>query len=157
VSGRLRVRLVADNEAELAELRRRVRDVAVLEIVGEHLINEARHDQPLTLGTTEVVLMTPRALARSLSGVPAPEQPRASSSRQASGAALDIPVEQLTSRERAVLALVADGLGNREIAHALDISEHTVKFHLASIFGKLAVSSRTEAVRRGLQLGLIEI
>ncbi len=42
-------------------------------------------------------------------------------------------------------------------AHELDISEHTVKFHLASIFGKLGASSRTEAVRRGLRLGLIEI
>ncbi len=56
-----------------------------------------------------------------------------------------------------MLALVADGLSNREIANALEISEHTVKFHLASIFGKLGASSRTEAVRRGLQLGLVEI
>ena len=66
-------------------------------------------------------------------------------------------VEQLTSRERDVLSLVADGLSNREIARELDISEHTVKFHLASVFGKLGASSRTEAVRRGLQLGLVEI
>ena len=66
-------------------------------------------------------------------------------------------VESLTRRERDVLALAADGLSNHEIATALAISEHTVKFHLASIFGKLGASSRTEAVRRGLQLGLIEI
>jgi ATP/maltotriose-dependent transcriptional regulator MalT len=66
-------------------------------------------------------------------------------------------VEALTAREHEVLALVADGLPNREIAHALDISEHTVKFHLASIFGKLGVSTRTEAVQRGLRLGVIEI
>ena len=45
-------------------------------------------------------------------------------------------VEQLTKRELEVLELVANGLPNREIAHALSISEHTVKFHLASIFGK---------------------
>jgi ATP/maltotriose-dependent transcriptional regulator MalT len=66
-------------------------------------------------------------------------------------------MEALTMREHDVLALVADGLPNREIATALTISEHTVKFHLASIFGKLGVSTRTEAVQRGLRLGVIEI
>jgi len=66
-------------------------------------------------------------------------------------------IEGLTSREHDVLALVADGLSNREIAQALSISEHTVKFHLASIFGKLGVSTRTEAVQRGVRLGVIEI
>lgn len=66
-------------------------------------------------------------------------------------------IEALTAREHDVLALVADGLGNRDIAHALSISEHTVKFHLASIFGKLGVSTRTEAVHRGVRLGVIQI
>ena len=66
-------------------------------------------------------------------------------------------IEKLTQREHDVLALVADGLHNRDIAQALAISDHTVKFHLASIFGKLGVSTRTEAVQRGLRLGVIEI
>jgi ATP/maltotriose-dependent transcriptional regulator MalT len=66
-------------------------------------------------------------------------------------------IESLTAREHDVLALLADGLPNREIAQALAISEHTVKFHLASIFGKLGVSTRTEAVQRGVRLGVIEI
>jgi ATP/maltotriose-dependent transcriptional regulator MalT len=66
-------------------------------------------------------------------------------------------IESLTAREHDVLALVADGLPNRDIAHTLTISEHTVKFHLASIFGKLGVSTRTEAVQRGVRLGVIEI
>ena len=69
----------------------------------------------------------------------------------------DPPVESLTPREHNVLALVADGLSNRDIATALAISDHTVKFHLASIFGKLGVSTRTEAVQRGLRLGIIQI
>ena len=76
----------------------------------------------------------------------------------ANGDADDDPlVESLTAREREVLALLADGVGNREIAHALGISEHTVKFHLGAIFGKLGAATRTEAVRRGLRLGLIAL
>jgi DNA-binding CsgD family transcriptional regulator len=67
------------------------------------------------------------------------------------------PVESLTVREHDVLALLADGLSNRDIAARLSISEHTAKFHLASIFGKLGASTRTEAVQRGLRLGIIEI
>ena len=67
------------------------------------------------------------------------------------------PTEELTAREHDVLALLADGLSNRDIASRLDISEHTVKFHLASIFGKLGASTRTEAVQRGLRLGVIDI
>jgi DNA-binding NarL/FixJ family response regulator len=66
-------------------------------------------------------------------------------------------IEALTEREHDVLVLVSDGLSNREIAGALAISEHTVKFHLASIFGKLGASTRTEAVHRGLRHGVIEI
>ena len=69
----------------------------------------------------------------------------------------DPPVESLTAREREVLALLADGVGNREIARALGISEHTVKFHLGAIFGKLGAATRTEAVRRGLRLGLVHL
>ena len=69
----------------------------------------------------------------------------------------DSPVETLTAREHDVFALVADGLPNRDIAARLAISEHTVKFHLASIFGKLGVSTRTEAVQRGLRIGVIDI
>ena len=66
-------------------------------------------------------------------------------------------LEPLTPREHEVLVLVADGLRNREIATRLEISEHTVKFHLAAIFGKLAASSRTEVVRKALRLGLIDV
>ncbi len=62
---------------------------------------------------------------------------------------------QLTARELQVLRMLADGLGNKEIAGRLKISEHTVKFHLSSLFTKLDVSSRAEAVSLGFRLGLI--
>ena len=66
-------------------------------------------------------------------------------------------VEQLTAREREVLAFMSDGLGNKEIAARLGISEHTVKFHTSSILGKLSVASRTEAVSQGIRRGLIAL
>ena len=55
----------------------------------------------------------------------------------------------------AVLRLVAEGLPNKTIAVKLGISEHTVKFHVNAILGKLSVASRTEAVVRATRLGLI--
>lgn len=61
----------------------------------------------------------------------------------------------LTAREMEVLTLVAEGVGNKTIAKRLGISEHTVKFHVGSIFTKLNVSSRTEAVRVGARQGMI--
>lgn len=65
--------------------------------------------------------------------------------------------EALTARELDVLALVSQGLPNREVAGELGISEHTVKFHLAAIYGKLDASTRTEAVRLALRRGLIDL
>jgi DNA-binding NarL/FixJ family response regulator len=65
--------------------------------------------------------------------------------------------EPLTPREIEVLALLADGFANREIARRMHISEHTVKFHVSSILGKLGAATRTEAVTRGYREGLILI
>jgi two-component system, NarL family, response regulator YdfI len=63
--------------------------------------------------------------------------------------------ESLTAREIEVLRKLAAGLGNKELAERLGISEHTVKFHIASIFAKLGAGTRTEAVTLGLRRGLI--
>ena len=63
--------------------------------------------------------------------------------------------EPLTPREKEVLQMLASGLGNKQIAARLKISDHTAKFHVASILGKLGASSRTEAVSLGLRRGLI--
>ena len=65
--------------------------------------------------------------------------------------------EPLTSRESEVLALLAEGAGNKEIASRLKISEHTVKFHVSSILSKLGAETRTQAVSRGYKEGLIVI
>jgi NarL family two-component system response regulator YdfI len=65
--------------------------------------------------------------------------------------------QALTPREIEVLSMLAEGLGNKTIAWRLGISEHTVKFHLSSIFSKLNASSRTEAVTLGIRQGLIMV
>lgn len=64
-------------------------------------------------------------------------------------------IEPLTEREIEVLGLIAAGLSNQEIANKLFLSLHTVKVHARNIYGKLDVSSRTEAVARGRTLGIL--
>ena len=63
--------------------------------------------------------------------------------------------EPLTRREREVLQMLAAGLANKEIAARLSISDHTAKFHVAAILGKLGASTRTEAVALGIRRGLV--
>jgi len=69
----------------------------------------------------------------------------------------DDPIEALTEREAEVLQQLARGLANKQIALGLGISEHTVKFHLSSIYAKLGVANRAEAVRAGIQRGLVSL
>jgi DNA-binding NarL/FixJ family response regulator len=64
-------------------------------------------------------------------------------------------LDPLTERELEILRLMASGIGNREIAAALALSEGTVKNHVSSIFSKLAVTDRTKAVLRALAMGLV--
>lgn len=64
-------------------------------------------------------------------------------------------VEHLTPREQEVLQLLAQGLSNKLIAARLGISDHTVKFHVNAILGKLGAQSRTEAIAQAARLGLV--
>jgi len=77
--------------------------------------------------------------------------------RRLTGRSSTVVVEPLTPREREVLQLVAQGLTNRAIGRRLGISDRTVQGHLANIYEKLQVNSRTEAVTKALQLGFIEL
>jgi len=91
-----------------------------------------------------LAVITP-AQSEALFGAPRPTRP-----------AVDLS-EPLSPREMQVLRMLAEGLGNKEIAWQLGISDHTVKFHVASILGKLHASTRTEAVALGIRQGLVPI
>ena len=93
-----------------------------------------------------LVVLHPDALHSVLSPIPSGDQSELESSDQI-----------LTPREIEVLRMIAEGLGNKEIASKLRISDHTVKFHISSIFAKLGASSRTEAVTIGIRGGLIMV
>jgi DNA-binding NarL/FixJ family response regulator len=88
--------------------------------------------------------------------LPLPET-RPVGGRAGAPAALPDEIEPLTDRELEVLQLLAFGFANKRIALQLSISEHTVKFHISSIYGKMGAGNRTEAVRIGLQTGLISL
>ena len=69
----------------------------------------------------------------------------------------DSEIENLTPREMETLEMLAEGISNKQIAARLHISEHTAKFHVNSILGKLGAGTRTEAVMRGLRSGLLKV
>lgn len=69
----------------------------------------------------------------------------------------EVAVEPLTAREVQVLERLAEGLSNKSIAERLRISDQTVKFHIASISGKLGAHNRTDAVRRAVRRGLVTL
>jgi two-component system, NarL family, response regulator YdfI len=103
-----------------------------------------------------LIVLHPDAIAALIPGSPA-------AAGAAGGAAGEEPGERgeagehLTARESAVLELLADGLGNKQVAARLGISDHTVKAHLVAIFAKLGVSTRTGAVTVGARRGLIAL
>jgi DNA-binding NarL/FixJ family response regulator len=72
-------------------------------------------------------------------------------------AAAEPVAENLTPREIETLEMLAEGLSNKQIAARLSISEHTAKFHVNSILGKLDAATRTEAVMRGIRTGLLKV
>ena len=72
-------------------------------------------------------------------------------------AVVEEPAEHLTAREREVLGLLGSGLSNKMIARDLEISEHTVKFHVSSIYAKLGAENRAEAVSLGARFGFISL
>jgi DNA-binding NarL/FixJ family response regulator len=97
------------------------------------------------LAAAHGMVALPSAIAALLIAAPSTSRP------------IEAPRNPLTPRELEVLELVSQGLPSKLIAHALGVSESTVKYHLSSIYAKLGVASRTEAVSRAARLGLITL
>jgi DNA-binding NarL/FixJ family response regulator len=131
-------------------------DVPVVLLTSEPLTARAfrlgvRAVLPSYAGPAQIVAAI-HAVAAGLVALPAEAAPLLTSADVAS-----IEAEALTAREMDVLEMLAEGLSNKQIAARLGISEHTAKFHVNSIFGKLEAGTRTEAVTRGIRLGILKI
>jgi len=134
--------ILTDNPDNLVAdaLRSGVRAILPREATSEEIV------AAIQASKVGLVVLHPNALHSVLSPIPSGDQPELESSDQI-----------LTPREIEVLRMIAEGLGNKEIASKLTISDHTVKFHISSIFAKLGASSRTEAVTIGIRGGLIMV
>jgi len=141
--GRLAVLVIADNPQtarQLAGLPLRAWGVLPVETSAEELQAAVRAlFEGLIVGAP--ALLEPMFTHRQVVSLPEEEQEPAA----------------LTDRENQVLQLLARGLPNKQIAAQLGISEHTVKFHVSSIYAKLQATNRTEAVRSGVLRGLISL
>jgi len=144
----LRVFLIGVDPEDLDRLRARSHASLGVEVAGAVLLEDIERSTARLPESIDAILMSPAVWTRSHRPIGPQHRPPQESDRLS---------EELTTRERDVLALLADGYPNRTIAARLGISDHTVKFHLASLFGKLGVSTRTQAVRRALEWGIIDI
>jgi DNA-binding NarL/FixJ family response regulator len=131
--------LISDDDQAVSRLR-------ALPLRGWGIVPPDAPPEELAAATTAVMqglVVLPKPLTERLLQEPA-----------ASAEALSEP---LTAREREVLELLGRGLSNRLIAGELHISEHTVKFHISSLYAKLEVNNRAEAVSQGARHGLISL
>jgi len=131
--------LLSDDEAATSRLR-------VLSLRGWGVVPPDAPSEELGAAVAAVaqgLTVLPKTLADQLLDEPA--------------AAVEELSDPLTARESEVLGLLGGGLSNKMIARELHISEHTVKFHISSLYSKLAVSNRAEAVSQGARHGLISL
>jgi DNA-binding NarL/FixJ family response regulator len=149
-----------DGVAAIAEIKRCIADVKI--IVLTSFEDDAKIDAAMEAGADGYLLkdVDRHALLQAIRTVQQGDLPLAPHVARhlirPAAKSRDTPeCKPLSKREEEVLQLVARGLGNRAVAEALNIGEGTVKVHVANIFHKLNVSSRTEAAVRALQIGLV--
>lgn len=144
----LRVAVVAATKERRRALTKRV------EAAGHRVVE---NDAQLVLADADAPMSTIDDVLRS--SIPEPVAAPAVTPGAEPGfrAIAEAPAALLTARETEILNALGDGMSNKEVARALGISAHTVKFHLETIFRKLDVTSRAEAVAKGLRQGIIEL
>lgn len=120
------------------------------DVVGQHALRSSVRAALPRNAPPGQILAAIQAVAAGLIAIPAAES-------LPFPPATDGHVERLTPREIDVLEMLAEGLSNKMIAYRLSISEHTAKYHVNSILAKLNAGTRTEAVMRGVRLGLVKI
>lgn len=145
MSAALRVAVLAADETRRRTLVERV------EAAGHRVVES---DAQLILADAGSEAALDQALREAAAAVAPPDDTRAEAGFAAAGEA---PLALLTPRESEILAALGEGMSNKEMARALGISAHTVKFHLETIFRKLEATSRAEAVAKGLRQGIIEL
>ncbi|KAB8143355.1 response regulator transcription factor [Chloroflexia bacterium SDU3-3] len=159
--------LLAD-ESQLADaeqaLREHARPLALVVLAERPQVAAALRDMPLAgwavvpqdSGPAELAAAI-AAAAQGFAALPVAMARRAIASGPP-GAGLAAPsAEPLTPREREILQLLGQGLSNKMIARDLGVSDHTVKFHVSSIYAKLGAANRAEAVNLGARLGLVAL
>ena len=112
--------------------------------------------QALAMATGNVRLLIDEALRSDSSEHAGQDEPRCGNRGTLSALSEWAPVEALSEREQDILALVAKGLSNREVAEALYISVNTTQWHLSHIYQKLGVKSRTQAIVRAKEARLLQ-
>lgn len=149
-----------DGVAALRELRKVASAARVLVLTS--FAEDAQIFAAMSAGAAGYLLkdLDPGELANSIravhAGLPALDPRVASRLMRHAAAGASGPESDLTARERDVLALLVEGLGNKQIAHRLGIGEKTVKTHVSHLLGKLGVADRTQAAVTALRRRLVE-
>jgi DNA-binding NarL/FixJ family response regulator len=128
-----------DTDLVLDAIRSGARGYLLKDVTLEQLLSAIRE---LASGGTMIQPAITERVLRGLSALPPQRRPLG-------------PPNPLTERETGILRLLASGLSNREIAHALELADGTVKNHVSNLLAKLGARDRTHAVLRGLELGWI--
>ncbi len=148
--------IVVGTDADRAGMRAKL-SAASIEVVAEFATLATAHASDVVLDAIDGVILASERFGHIDLGNALADRVSSRPVARSDAGERDAPQEPLTPREVEVIELLAEGLPNKTIAARLGISDQTVKFHVASIYGKLGAANRTDAVRRAVRRGLITL